>query len=175
LIDRHLADSVIYELHAKGFTKLHDRVPEHLRGTYAGLTTPAAIDYLKDLGISHVELMPVMEFALAGLVVRMDIMTDDKYNDIFSVEEANRMVRAGVPFREAYRVVAGKAGWGSFRFPDPADYSHTGSIGNVGQELIEKRLDEIMKGFRQGYSPQELLSRIMGSEGPLELSRRTTF
>ncbi len=107
------------------------------------------------------ELMPVMEFALAGLVVRMDIMTDDKYNDIFSVEEANRMVREGVPFREAYRVVAGKAGSGSFRFPDPADYSHTGSIGNVGQELIEKRLDEIMKGFVQEYSPQELKSNVL--------------
>ncbi len=106
------------------------------------------------------ELMPVMKFALAGLVVRMDIMRDDKYNDIFSVEEANRMVREGVPFREAYRVVAGKAGSGSFRFPDPADYSHTGSIGNVGQELIEKRLDEIMKGFVQGYSPQELKSKV---------------
>ena len=108
------------------------------------------------------ELMPVMEFALAGLVVRMDIMADDKYNDIFSVEEANRIVREGVPFREAYRIVAGKAGSGSFRFPDPADYSHTGSIGNVGQKLIEKRLDEIMKGFVQGCSPEELYSRIRG-------------
>ena len=108
------------------------------------------------------ELMPVMELAMAGLEVRMDIMADDKYNDIFSVEEANRMVREGVPFREAYRIVAGKAGSGSFRFPDPADYSHTGSIGNVGQELIEKRLDEIMKGLVQGCSPEELYSRIRG-------------
>jgi len=106
------------------------------------------------------ELMLVMEFAMAGLEVRMDIMADDKYNDIFSVEEANRMVREGVPFRKAYRIVAGKAGSGSFRFPGPADYSHTGSIGNVGQELIEKRLDEIMKGFVKGYSPEELKSKV---------------
>ena len=52
-------DTVIYELHVKGFTALHDRVPEELRGTYAGLTTPAAVDYLKDLGITTVELLPV--------------------------------------------------------------------------------------------------------------------
>ncbi len=63
-------DTVIYELHVKGFTALHDRVPEELRGTYAGLTTPAAVDYLKDLGVTTVELLPVHQFvpepALAG-------------------------------------------------------------------------------------------------------------
>ena len=108
------------------------------------------------------ELMPVMQIALDGLVVRKDIMTDGRYNDIFSVEEANDMVRSGVPFRDAYRIVAGKAGSGSFRFPGPAEYSHTGSIGKTGLELIQKRLDEIMKGFVQGYSPQELFTRIRG-------------
>jgi argininosuccinate lyase len=106
------------------------------------------------------ELMPVMQIGLEGLVVRPDILKDTKYNDIFSVEEANDMVRSGVPFRDAYRTVAGKAGSGSFRFPVPADYSHTGSIGNTGLELIQKRLGEIMKGFVQGYSPQELHVRI---------------
>ncbi len=108
------------------------------------------------------ELMPVMQIGLEGLAVRPDILTDTKYNDIFSVEEANDMVRSGVPFRDAYRTVAGKAGSGSFMFPVPADYSHTGSIGNTGLELIQKRLGEIMKGFVQGYSPQELHVRIRG-------------
>lgn len=108
------------------------------------------------------ELMPVMQIALEGLVVRKDILTDKRYNDIFSVEEANDMVRSGVPFRDAYRIVAGKAGSGSFRFPDPAEYSHTGSIGNPGQEFIHRRLDKIMKDFVQGYSPLELLTRIRG-------------
>ncbi len=106
------------------------------------------------------ELVPVMKYALAGLTVRKDIMTDNKYNDIFSVEEANRMVREGVPFREAYRAVAGKAGPGSFRFPEPADYSHTGSIGNTGRELIVKRIRELMKGFAEGYSPGELKLKV---------------
>ena len=55
-------DTVIYELHVKGMTALHDRVPEHLRGTYAGLATPAVTDYLRDLGVTAVELLPVQQF-----------------------------------------------------------------------------------------------------------------
>ena len=43
---RRYRDTVIYEMHVKGMTALHDRVPEELRGTYAGLATPAVIDYL---------------------------------------------------------------------------------------------------------------------------------
>jgi len=55
-------DTVIYELHAKGFTELHGEIPAEQRGTYAGLTTPAAVHYLKDLGITTVELLPVHQF-----------------------------------------------------------------------------------------------------------------
>jgi glycogen operon protein len=57
-----LHDSVIYELHVKGFTALHPDIPTNLRGTYAGLAHPAAIDHLKKLGVTAVELMPVHEF-----------------------------------------------------------------------------------------------------------------
>ncbi|MEO7018166.1 MAG: glycogen debranching protein GlgX [Leifsonia sp.] len=57
-----LSETVIYETHVKGFTKLMPGVPEELRGTYAGLAHPAAIDHLKTLGISAVELMPVHQF-----------------------------------------------------------------------------------------------------------------
>jgi isoamylase len=51
--------TVIYELHVKGFTKLHPEIPEELRGTYAGLGHPAAVAHLKNLGITAVELLPV--------------------------------------------------------------------------------------------------------------------
>jgi isoamylase len=51
--------TIIYELHVKGFTKLHPEVPEKLRGTYAGLSSAAAIRYLRDLGVTAVELLPV--------------------------------------------------------------------------------------------------------------------
>ncbi len=51
--------TLIYELHVKGFTRLHPGVPEPLRGTYAGLASRAAIDHLKEMGVTAVELMPV--------------------------------------------------------------------------------------------------------------------
>ncbi|MGN6720727.1 MAG: alpha-amylase family glycosyl hydrolase, partial [Candidatus Binatia bacterium] len=54
--------TIIYELHVKGFTMRHPAVPPDLRGTYAALTCPEVVDYLKALGITAVELMPVHQF-----------------------------------------------------------------------------------------------------------------
>jgi glycogen operon protein len=51
--------TLIYEMHVKGFTKLNEELPEELRGTYAGLSSEPAINYLRDLGITAVELLPV--------------------------------------------------------------------------------------------------------------------
>jgi isoamylase len=59
---RSLADSIFYEVHVKGFTKLHPDVPEALRGTYAGLAHPAALAHLQRLGVTAVELLPVHQF-----------------------------------------------------------------------------------------------------------------
>ncbi|MHC1733506.1 MAG: argininosuccinate lyase [Bacteroidales bacterium] len=109
-------------------------------------------------GIS--ELVRAVRGALEGLVIRRDILSDPRYNDIFSVEEANRMVREGVPFREAYREVARKAGSGAFASPSVADYTHTGSIGNTGSGLIGKRLGDLMESFRPGCSPREMCEKI---------------
>jgi len=55
-------ETIIYEAHVKGMTKLHPMVPEDLRGTYAGLAQPAVIDHLKNLGATAIELMPVHQF-----------------------------------------------------------------------------------------------------------------
>ncbi len=52
-------ETIIYELHVKGFTMQHPEIPADLRGTYAGLAHPASIEYLKKLGITSVELMPI--------------------------------------------------------------------------------------------------------------------
>ena len=52
-------DTVIYELHVKGFTQRHPEVPEQLRGTYAGLCSAPALEYFKRLGVTAVELLPV--------------------------------------------------------------------------------------------------------------------
>ncbi len=105
-------------------------------------------------------LVHVIHAALEGLVVRKDILVDPRYNDIFSVEEANRMVREGVPFRTAYREVAKKAGSGAFSIPSRAEYTHTGSIGNTGTDLIRARLSDLMESFKPGTSPRELCREI---------------
>src|SRR5450755_445656 len=59
---RVMADSIFYEVHVKGFTKLHPGVPEALRGTYAGVAHPAAVAHLQRLGVTAVELLPVHQF-----------------------------------------------------------------------------------------------------------------
>lgn len=57
--DTPLADTVVYEMHVKGFSILNPKVPENIRGTYAGLAHPASLEYLQDLGITAVQLLPV--------------------------------------------------------------------------------------------------------------------
>ncbi|HZS12613.1 MAG TPA: glycogen debranching protein GlgX [Nitrospirales bacterium] len=54
--------TIIYEVHVKGFTARHHDVPEPLRGTFAGLSSPAAMEHLKQLGVTAVELLPVQQF-----------------------------------------------------------------------------------------------------------------
>ena len=56
-------ETVIYETHVKGFTKLHPHVREELRGTYAGLASPEAIEHLESLGVTAVELLPIHHIA----------------------------------------------------------------------------------------------------------------
>ena len=54
--------TILYEAHVRGYTKLHPGVPLHQRGTFAGLATPAVIDYITALGITSVELLPIHTF-----------------------------------------------------------------------------------------------------------------
>ncbi|WP_240641426.1 glycogen debranching protein GlgX [Nocardioides ferulae] len=75
-------DSVVYELHVKGMTALHDRVPEELRGSYAGLASPAVIDYLRDLGVTAVELLPVHQFLSEPSVLTRGLRNYWGYNSI---------------------------------------------------------------------------------------------
>ncbi|THG32968.1 glycogen debranching protein GlgX [Naasia lichenicola] len=57
-----LSETIVYEVHVKGFTQLHPDVPEEIRGTYKGLAHPAAIKHLTDLGVTAVELLPIHQF-----------------------------------------------------------------------------------------------------------------
>jgi isoamylase len=55
-------ETVVYEVHVKGFSKLCPHIPQEIRGTYAALGSSWAIEYFKDLGITAVELLPVQQF-----------------------------------------------------------------------------------------------------------------
>ncbi len=55
-------ETILYETHVKGFTQLRPDVPEHLRGTYAGLAEQSVVDYIKSLGVTSVELLPIHTF-----------------------------------------------------------------------------------------------------------------
>ncbi|WP_367136073.1 glycogen debranching protein GlgX [Saccharothrix sp. HUAS TT1] len=63
-------EAVIYELHVRGFTKLHPAVPEHQRGTYLGLAHPAVLEHLTRLGVTTVELLPVHAFVDEPSLIR---------------------------------------------------------------------------------------------------------
>jgi isoamylase len=74
--------TVIYEAHVKGLTMTHPRVPEELRGTYAGIAHPAIIEYLSDLGITAIELMPVHQFVQDDTLQQKDLRNYWGYNTI---------------------------------------------------------------------------------------------
>jgi isoamylase len=77
-----LADSVIYELHVKGFTAAHPGVPAADRGTYAGLAHPAVIAYLQRLGVTAVELMPVHQSLTNGVLASQGLTNYWGYDTI---------------------------------------------------------------------------------------------
>lgn len=94
------------------------------------------------------ECVDIMHFMLKEIKVKRNILDNPRYNSIFSTEEVNRMVKGGIPFRDAYNAVVGIMKNGSFLRTMPSDYTHEGSIGNLCNEEIEARADEIMKKFR---------------------------
>ena len=85
-------DTVIYELHVKGYTQLHPRVPPEHRGKYLGLAHPAVIDHLHRLGVTSVELMPCHAWVSEQFLVRAGI------DQLLGLQPA-RVVRAGRALR----------------------------------------------------------------------------
>jgi len=77
-----LHETIVYELHVKGFTARHPAVPEALRGTYAGLAHPASVDYLTSLGVTAVELLPVHQFVHDSHLVERGLRNYWGYNSI---------------------------------------------------------------------------------------------
>lgn len=75
-------NTIIYEAHVKGFTKLHPDIPKEIRGTYSGMAHPSTITYLKELGITAVELMPVHHFVADRHLVDRGLTNYWGYNTI---------------------------------------------------------------------------------------------
>ncbi len=75
-------ETVVYEAHVKGFTHHHPGIPEELRGTYGGLGHPVAIDYLKSLGVTAVELLPVHQFVHDAVLADRGLRNYWGYNSI---------------------------------------------------------------------------------------------
>ncbi len=97
---RRYADTIIYEVHVKGFTMRHPDVPPELRGTYAGLGHGAAVGHLAALGVTAVELLPVHEIVPEGWLAGRGLTNYWGYNTIgyFAPSQAySAAVRAGRP------------------------------------------------------------------------------
>src|SRR6185312_2571685 len=77
-----LDHTVIYEAHAKGISKLNPAVPEELRGTYAGLAHDTAIAYLKDLGVTAIQLLPVHQFVSEQRLIKQGLTNYWGYNTL---------------------------------------------------------------------------------------------
>ena len=88
-------ETLVYETHVKGFTKLHPDIPENLRGTYAGLAHPAALAHFKKLGVTAVELMPVHQFVHDHRLVKRGLRNYWGYNSIGFLAPHNDYSSAG--------------------------------------------------------------------------------
>ena len=149
------ADTVIYELHVKGFTQLHDRVPEHLRGTYAGLATPAVVDYLRDLGITTVELLPVHQFVSEPDLAERGLVNYWGYNSIgfFAPHNAySSSGDAGQQVREFKQMVKALHDAGLEVILDVV-YNHTAEGGAFGPTLSFRGLDDLY--YYKRVDPEE--------------------
>ncbi|MFG2597530.1 glycogen debranching protein GlgX [Streptomyces sp. NPDC048462] len=137
------ADSVIYELHVRGFTKLHPGIPEELRGTYAGLAHPAAIGHLKRLGVTAVELLPVHQFAHEDHLLRRGLHNYWGYNSIgYFAPHAGYSASgtAGQQVGEFKRMVRAMHDAGIEVILDVV-YNHTAEAGELGPMLSLRGID----------------------------------
>ncbi|GET19853.1 argininosuccinate lyase [Prolixibacter denitrificans] len=93
------------------------------------------------------DCLDIANFAIANLEVNQSILDDERYKYMYSVEEVNRRVLSGVPFRDAYREVGEEINRGEFQ-PDMAvNHTHEGSIGNLCLNEIDQKMEEVLKGF----------------------------
>jgi argininosuccinate lyase len=107
------------------------------------------------------ESIEIMLLMLRNIKIRKNITESPLYNTIFSTEEVNRLVKQGIPFRDAYKAVSEMVKSSSFSKTSVSDYVHEGSIGNLCNKEIAKIFNERMKCFKN-ISAQDLAKKLMG-------------
>lgn len=113
--------------------------------------------YFRDLQVVKEVFLPVFEelndcisiaaLALDKIEVNKNILDDSKYDYLFSVEEVNRLVLSGIPFREAYKIVGEKIEKGEFKPDKKVNHVHEGSIGNLSLQNISQKKSEVIEEF----------------------------
>ncbi len=135
------ADTVIYELHVKGFTYNHPGIPPELRGTYAGLAHPAAIDHLIRLGVTAVELLPIHQFVSEPHLQRRGARNYWGYNSLgFFAPHEQYASRPGNQVREFKSMVRALHKAGIEVILDVV-YNHTAEGGPDGPLLEFRGID----------------------------------
>ncbi len=114
--------------------------------------------YFRDLQIVKEVFLPsfkelndclnIAALALENMSVKENILADSKYDFLFSVEEVNKLVLKGVPFREAYKIVGEQIETGVFQPEKEVKHTHEGSIGNLCLDKIAEFKNEKIKGFQ---------------------------
>lgn len=99
-----------------------------------------ALDNLK-------ECQSILLYALPQLHINSDLLQDEKYNLLFTVEAVNEAVGNGIPFRDAYRLVAAQVVEGTFNPSRELHHTHEGSMGNLCNDNIKRKSEEVFRQF----------------------------
>jgi glycogen operon protein len=132
--------SVIYELHVKSFTQRHPAIPEALRGTYAGLAHPAAVTYLRELGVTAVELLPVHQQLTPRFVLDRGQIDYWGYNTIAFLAPDPRLAATADPRTELREAIRALHGAGIEVLLDVV-YNHTGEGDHRGPTVSFRGID----------------------------------
>jgi isoamylase len=149
-------ETIIYELHVKGFTQRHPGVPEALRGTYAGLASEAAVDHLVRLGVTAVELMPIHHHAYDRHLVERGLTNYWGYNTLaFFAPDARyaSTPTAEGAVREFKRMVRTLHASGIEVILDVV-YNHTAEGSHLGPTLSLRGVDNLSYYRLTGESPR---------------------
>ncbi len=144
--------TVIYELHVKGYTALHTEVPEQLRGTYAGLATAPAIDHLLRLGITAVELMPVHAFIDDRHLVQKGLRNYWGYNSIGFFAPEQRYSATGVV--SEFKTMVKTLHSAGIEVILDVVYNHTAEGNRLGPTLCFRGIDNVAYYRLQAEDPR---------------------